>query len=71
MEGKTEFAVFCIENIASALKLNAEKVYVMLAEDTDILETYIIPHCDVLHTQSRDYIVADIMDVMRRKGLKI
>ena len=50
-----EFAIFCIENIASRLHVDAQKVYVALSEQTNILKDYIIPEYEVLHTQSKDY----------------
>lgn len=66
-----EFAIFCIENIASRLHVDAQKVYVALSEQTNILNDYIIPEYEVLHTQSKDYIVDDIMDVMHERGVKL
>ena len=57
MDGRIEFAVFCIENIASRLHWYAPMVYEALAEKSHILTTYIIPNYDVLHTQGKDYIV--------------
>ena len=66
-----EFAIFCIENIASRLHVDAQKVYVALSEQTNILNDYIIPEYEVLHTQSKDYIVDDIIDVMYERGVKL
>lgn len=66
-----EFAIFCIENIASRLHVDAQKVYVALSEQTNILNDYIIPEYEVLHTQSNDYIVDDIIDVMHERGVKL
>lgn len=66
-----EFAIFCIENIASRLHVDAQKVYVALSEQTNILKDYIIPEYEVLHTQSKDYIVDDIIDVMHERGAKL
>lgn len=66
-----EFAIFCIENIASRLHVDAQKVYVALSEQTNILKDYIIPEYGVLHTQSKDYIVDDIIDVMHERGVKL
>ena len=68
MEGKTEFVVFCIENLAAKIGMDAEAVYQLLAEKTDILDAYIIPSYEVLHSQSKDYILEDILEVMREKG---
>ncbi len=66
-----EFAIFCIENVASKLNVDAQKVYAALTEQTDILNEYIIPEYEVLHTQSRDYIVDDIIDIMKERGVKL
>lgn len=66
-----ESAIFCIENIASRLHVDAQKVYVALSEQTNILKDYIIPEYEVLHTQSKDYIVDDIIDVMHERGVKL
>jgi hypothetical protein len=63
------FAVFCIEQLAVDLGLTGDVVYKMLVDDSDILDTYIVRHYDVLHTQGRDWIVDDLKDVMRQRGL--
>lgn len=65
-----EFVVFCIENIAAKLDVDAEQVYSALMEG-DILNGYIVPEYEVLHTQSRDYIINDLLDVMRERGVEI
>ena len=52
-----EFAVFCIENVAAKLGVDAERVYQAFTEQSDILNGYIVPEYEVLHTQSREYIV--------------
>lgn len=66
-----EFAVFCIENIALSLGVDAESVYRALTADSDILHGYIVPEYDVLHTQSKEYIIADILEVMKERDVKI
>ena len=66
-----EFAIFCIENVASRLHVDAQNVYVALSEQTNILNDYIIPEYEVLHTQSKDYIVDEIIDVMHERGVKL
>ena len=62
-----EFAVFCIENIARRLNRNGAEVYSLLAEKSDILTTYILANWEVLHTQDKDYIVDDILEVCKVK----
>jgi hypothetical protein len=66
-----EFAVFCIENVALYLGVEADKVYLALTKDSDILHSYIVPLYDILHTQSKEYIVADIIEVMKERGVTL
>lgn len=66
-----EFAVFCIENVSRRTGKNAEEIYHLLSEKSDILNDYIIPEYDVLHTQSKEYIVDEILTVMRERGIDI
>ena len=60
-----EFAVFCIENVAAKLGVDAERVYQAFTEKSNILNGYI------LHTQSREYIVDDLLDVMKERGVEV
>ena len=65
------FAIFCIENVAERLHADASAVYDAFTKSSDILESYIIPCYDVLHTQGRDYIVNDLIDLMKEKEVKV
>ena len=64
-----EFAIFCIENIAIKLNISGQDVYKILTEETNILNDYIIPCYDVLHTQDKNYIVDDVIEVMKENSL--
>ena len=64
-----EFAIFCIENVAIKLSVSGQDVYKILTEETNILNNYIIPSYDVLHTQDKNYIVDDIIRVMKENNL--
>ncbi len=66
-----EFAVFCIENVAAKLCVGAERVYQAFTEKSDILNGYIVPEYEVLHTQSREYIVDDLLAVMKERGVEV
>lgn len=66
-----EFAVFCIENVAAKLGVGAERVYQAFTENSGILNSYIVPEYEVLHTQSREYIVDDLLDVMKERGVEV
>ena len=48
-----EFAVFCIENIAIRLGKKGEDIYQALTEQSDILNHYIIPGYEMLHTKAK------------------
>jgi len=63
-----EFAIFCVESVAESLDINAEEVYKMIKHDTDILQNYIIPCYDALHSQSKHYIVEDLIELLKEKG---
>ena len=70
MNKKTlEFAIFCIEEIAAELHKSGNEVYDMLTKQSDILFSYIVPSYDVLHTQSKEYIVEDIISFMQEEGV--
>ena len=66
-----EFAVFCIENVAAKLGVKAEVIFQAFTEKSDILNGYIVPEYESLHTQSREYIVDELLFVMREKGVKV
>ena len=64
-----EFTVFCIENVAEQVGFKGNEIYKLLSEKSDILDGYIIPCYDTLHTQGKEYIVNDIVGYMGEKGL--
>lgn len=66
-----EFAIFCIENVAAKLGVDAERVYQAFTQKSDILNGYIVPEYEILHTQSLDYIVEDLIDVMKERGVEV
>ena len=66
-----EFAVFCIESIAEHLGLKGNETYRLLTEESDILDNYIVPCSPALHTHGKEYIVNEIVEIMRERGLPI
>lgn len=69
--GELEFAVFCIESVAEKLGIDAERVYQAFTEKSNILNDYIVPEYEILHTQSREYIVRELLDVMKERGVEV
>ena len=51
--------------------VDAERVYQAFTKQSDILHGYIVPEYEVLHTQSREYIVDDLLDVMKERGVEV
>lgn len=66
-----EFVVFCVENVAAELGVSAELVYKAFTEKSDILNGYIVPEYEILHTQSKEYIINDIIELMQERGVKV
>lgn len=69
MDTKTlEFVTYCISKLAQQLKLSQRDVYERLLR-SGILYEYIVPSYDVLHTFGSRYLVEDLTDFMREKGV--
>lgn len=66
-----EFVVFCIENVAAKLGVKADRVYKAFTEESDILNGYIVPEYEILHTQSKEYIVNDLLNVMKERNVEV
>lgn len=64
-----EFVVFCVENVGQKLGKTGDEVYRLLTKDSSILEEYIVPNIDILHTLSKDYIVEDLVEYMQSEGV--
>lgn len=64
------FVFFCVESIATKLGKRARDVYDTLSK-SGLIDSYIVPSYDVLHTQGKDYIVNDILSVAQEKGIKL
>ena len=69
MDTKTlEFVTYCISKLAQALNMSHRNVYQRLKQ-SGILYDYIIPSYDVLHTFGSRYLVEDLTDYMKEKGV--
>lgn len=69
MDKKTlEFVTFCIGKLSLFLGLPQQDVYRRLKE-SGILYEYIVPSYDVLHTFSSRYLLEDLSEYMKEKGV--
>jgi len=63
------FAVFCIEAVADDLGTTGDKIHKLFTESSNILDDYIVPCHEALHTQGKDYIVRDLKELMQKRGI--
>ena len=69
MDKKTlEFVTYCIGKLSLFLHLPQQEVYSRLKR-SGILYDYIVPSYDVLHTFSSRYLMEDLIDYMKEKGV--
>lgn len=62
------FAIFCVENIAQRLGIPGGEAYRKLMQG-DIINGYVVPFYDVLHTQGKRYITDELVRLMRHEGV--
>lgn len=62
------FVTYCIGCLASKLNLSKPDVYNRLKK-SGILYDYIVPSYDVLHTFSTEYLMDDLENFMKKKGV--
>lgn len=65
-----EFTIFVIYHLAESWKKSPTEVYKIL-NHTSILDDYIIKCYDTLHTLGTNYLVEDITDFVKEKGVRI
>ncbi len=63
-----EFVTYCISKLADQLKLSQREVYRKL-KLSGILNDYMIPSYDVLHTFGSKYLMDDLIGFMQEKGV--
>ena len=66
-EYQLDFVTYCVGNLADRLNMSASKVYKML-RSTDIKNGYMIPCYDVLHTFGKEYIMDDLISLLKKRG---
>lgn len=69
-EKELTFLIFILYSLAAKWEMLPAEVYRIL-NSTGILDNYIIKCYDVLHTQGKEYLVEDITDFVREKGVSI
>ncbi|MCI6243461.1 MAG: DUF3791 domain-containing protein [Agathobacter sp.] len=69
-EEELRFSIFVIYSLADKWKKTPADVYKIL-NSTGILDNYVISCYDVLHTQGKEYLVEDLTEYVKEKGISI
>lgn len=69
-EKELSFSIFMLYSLAEKWRMTPAAVYKIL-NTTGILDDYIIAGYDMLHTQGKEYLVEDITEFVREKGVVI
>lgn len=62
------FITFSIGNLSRRLQLTQREVYTRL-KSSGILDEYIVPSYDVLHSFGKEYLMEDLISFMKEKGV--
>lgn len=65
-----DFTVFIINKLSDYLKRPVYEIYKILKE-TNVLDNYIIECYEVLHTLGSEYLMEDITEVLKKRGIKL
>lgn len=65
-----EFITFAIGSVAERLQKSPSEIYKIFRQ-SNVIVGYLIPAYDVLHTFGRQYLVDDVLDFMKEKGVKL
>lgn len=70
-DDELRFVVFCIESLAEDMKVDPIIVHDALTKESNIVDQYIIPCYETLHTQGKEYIIQNLKEVMAERGIAL
>lgn len=65
-----EFVTFVIGSVAERTHKSPAEIY-KLFQQSGVISGYLVPGYDVLHTFGRQYLVDDVLDFLREKGIEL
>lgn len=65
-----EFVTFAIGSVAERVHKSPAEIY-RLFKQADIIDGYLVPAFDILHTYGRQYLTDDLLDFMQEKGIEL
>ena len=69
-ESSMKFTVFMIHALAEAWGISCGEVYRKLNQ-SGAIDNYLTPHYDVLHTLGEQYLIEDIEEYLKIRGVEI
>lgn len=70
-DDELRFVIFCIESLAEDMKVDPIIVHDALTKESNIVDQYIIPCYETLHTQGKEYIIENLKEVMAERGIAL
>ncbi len=70
-DDELRFVIFCIESLAEDMQIDPVIVHDALTKESNIVNQYIIPCYETLHTQGKEYIIEILKEVMGERGVKL
>ena len=64
------FVIYMIHQCANHWSLTPSEVYRKL-EESGCIRSYLVPHYQVLHTQSSGYVLHDIQQFLQNRGIAL
>lgn len=64
------FITFLLYELSEAWNISPSKVYGKLSE-ANVIDSYLLPCYDTLHTLGSKYLVEDITEIMDERGVKV
>ena len=64
------FIIYIIHELANAWGKNPSEVYFIL-KDSGCINDYLVPNYDVLHTLGTGYMLEDVNEYLRIRGIEI
>ena len=69
-EIKLAFAASCVEGAARKLGVPYIEIYERMRK-VDLINKFILPHYDTLHTESREYLIEDVIECLTNWQKKV
>ncbi len=64
------FVIYIIHACANRWNSTPAKVYREMKE-TGCIDQFLVPHYEILHTQSSDYVVDDVHEYLKLRGVAV